>query len=162
MMTDASGHTDDATRLMDKAAEVVAAFVANNRLPVSELPGLIARVHAALVGLTGVGSSTSTALLAAPTGPAVPIKKSITDNYLVCLEDGRKFKTLRRHLKADHGLSPESYRAKWNLPPDYPMVAPGYAKARSELAKSLGLGKKRRGTKNKTLGPRRSPSLPSP
>jgi predicted transcriptional regulator len=160
-MTDASGHTDDATRLMDMAALVVAAFVANNRLPVSELPGLIARVHAALVGLTGAGNVAQPALLAPPSEPAVPIKKSIAADYLVCLEDGHRFKTLKRHLRTDHGLTPESYRAKWKLPDEYPMVAPGYAKARSELAKSFGFGQKRRGHKKKTLGPPRS-SSPSP
>jgi predicted transcriptional regulator len=152
MMTDASGHTDDATRLMDKAAEVVAAFVGNNSLPVSELPGLIARVHAALVGLTGVGSITVPALLAPASEPAVPIKKSVTAD-LVCLEDGHRFRTLKRHLKADHGLTPASYRAKWNLPNEYPMVAPGYAKARSELAKRLAWG-------NGGVALRRNRSLP--
>jgi predicted transcriptional regulator len=157
-MTDASGHTDDATRLMDMAALVVAAFVANNRLPVSELPGLIARVHAALVGLAGIGNVAQPALLVPPSEPAVPIKKSVTADYLICLEDGHRFKTLKRHLRTDHGLTPASYRAKWNLPNEYPMVAPGYAKARSELAKSFGLGQQRRGHKKKTLGPPRSSS----
>jgi predicted transcriptional regulator len=161
-MTAATGNADDASRLLDLAADIVAAFVANNSLPVSELPELIAQVHAALVGLAGKGNIAQPALLAPPSEPAVAIKKSVTPDYLVCLEDGHKFKTLKRHLTGHHGLTPESYRAKWNLPPDYPMVAPGYAKARSELAKSLGLGQKRRGTKKRTLGPRRSPSPPSP
>src|ERR1700722_16610418 len=92
-MTDASGPTDDAARLMDKAAQVVAAFVANNRLPVSELPGLIARVHAALGGLSGTESIPAPEMLAPPATPAVSIKKSITEDHLVCLEDGRRFKT---------------------------------------------------------------------
>jgi predicted transcriptional regulator len=138
-VTDASGHSDDAG-LMDTTAEVVAAFVGNNSLPVSELPGLIAQVHAAFVGLSSTGSTTTPALSVSPATPAVPVKKSITDDYLVCLEDGRKFKTLKRHLKGDHDLSPESYRAKWGMPRDYPMVAPAYARARSDLAKKSGLG----------------------
>jgi predicted transcriptional regulator len=145
-MTDASGHANEAARLMDKATEVVAAFVGNNSLPVSELPGLIAQVHSALVDLAGVGSIARPALLATPATPAVSIKKSITDDYLVCLEDGHRFKTLKRHLKTDHGLSPESYREKWQLPRDYPMAAPGYTKVRSELAKRMGLGQKGRGS----------------
>jgi predicted transcriptional regulator len=148
-VTDASGHAGDASGLMDIATEVVAAFVGNNSLPVSELPGLIAQVHAALVGLSRTGSITNTAppLPASPATPAVPIKKSITDDYLVCLEDGHRFKSLKRHLRTDHGLSPESYREKWRLPSDYPMVASGYAKVRSELAKKSGLGQQRRGRK---------------
>jgi predicted transcriptional regulator len=151
-MTDASAHAGDTSNLMDTAAEVVAAFVGNNSLPVSELPGLIAQVHAALVGLSGTGSIAAPALpqLAAP---AVPIKKSVTEDHLVCLEDGHTYKSLKRHLMSDHGLTPESYRKKWDLPHDYPMVAPGYAKARSELAKKMGLGQQRRGTKKKWLGP---------
>ena len=148
-MTDASGHANEAARLMDKAAEVVAAFVGSNSLPVGELSGLIARVHAALVGLAGAGTITSLALPAPRSEPAVSIKKSVTDDYLVCLDDGRKLKSLKRHLRTDHGLSPESYREKWHLPKDYPMVAPAYAKARSDLAKKSGLGQQRRGTTKK-------------
>jgi predicted transcriptional regulator len=145
-MTDTSGR---AAGLMDLTAEVVAAFVGNNSLPVGELPGLIAQVHAALLGLSGAGSITTIPVFAPPQMPAVPIKKSITDDYLVCLEDGEKFKSLKRHLMSDHGLSPESYRAKWGLPGNYPMVPPAYAKARSELAKGMGLGQKGRGAKKK-------------
>jgi predicted transcriptional regulator len=140
-MTDTLGRAGD---LMDLTAEVVAAFVGNNSLPVGELPGLIAQVHAALVGLSGAGSITTIPVFAPPQMPAVPIKKSVTDDHLVCLEDGHKFKSLKRHLRTDHGLSPETYRAKWQLPQDYPMVAPAYAKARSELAKKSGLGQQRR------------------
>jgi predicted transcriptional regulator len=140
-MTDTSGR---AAGLMDLTAEVVAAFVGNNSLPVGELRGLIAQAHAALVGLSGTGSTTGPALSAPPATPAVPIKKSVTEDHLLCLEDGHRFKSLKRHLMSDHGLSPESYRAKWHLPQDYPMVAPGYAKARSELAKKMGLGQQRR------------------
>jgi predicted transcriptional regulator len=87
---------------------------------------------------------TTIPVFAPPQMPAVPIKKSVTEDHLVCLEDGHKFKSLKRHLRTDHGLSPETYRAKWQLPQDYPMVAPAYAKARSELAKKSGLGQQRR------------------
>jgi predicted transcriptional regulator len=147
MVTDDSGHSKDAAGLIDLAAEVVAAFVGNNSLPVSELPGLIAQVHAALVALWGTGTIAAHAPPAPPAPPAVPIKKSITDDFLVCLEDGESFKSLKRHLKTSHALSPESYREKWGLPRDYPMVAPGYAKARSDLAKKTGLGQQGRGRK---------------
>jgi predicted transcriptional regulator len=133
---------------MDTAAEVVAAFVGNNSLPVSELPGLIAQVHAALVGLS-TGSTTTPALPAPPPEPAVTIKKSITNDYLVCLEDGLRFKTLKRHLRTDHGLTPDSYRAKWGLPSSYPMATVAYTKVRSELAKKSGLGLQRRKPKKK-------------
>jgi predicted transcriptional regulator len=145
-MTDALG-ADNAARLMDSATEVVAAFVGNNSLPVSELPGLIAQVHAALVGLARRENSTSPALPASPPEAAVPIKKSVTDDYLVCLEDGHRFKTLKRHLRTDHGLTPESYRSKWHLPHDYPMAAPSYQRTRSALAKKAGLGQQRRAHK---------------
>jgi predicted transcriptional regulator len=148
-MTDTSGHSGEASGLMDIATEVVAAFVGNNSLPVTELPGLIARVHAALVGLSTAGSITAPAFLAPPATPAVSIKKSITRDYLVCLEDGHRFKSLKRHLRTNHGLSPEGYRERWHLPPDYPMVAAGYAQTRSELAKKFGLGQQRRKPKKK-------------
>ncbi len=122
------------------AADIVAAFVSNNSVPVADLPALIASVHSALGGL-GSGAAIEQA---APLTPAVPIKKSIMPDYLVCLEDGKKFKSLKRHLRTRYGLSPEEYRARWNLSPDYPMVAPNYAAARSELAKTMGLGQQRR------------------
>jgi predicted transcriptional regulator len=150
-MTDASGHSDeDASGLLDLAAEIVAAFVSNNSLSVSELPGLIGQVHSALVGLSGTGSVTAAAAVSLQSAPAVPIKKSVTDGYIVCLEDGHKFKSLKRHLRASHTLTPDTYREKWHLPHDYPMVAPAYAKARSSLAKSYGLGQKRRTYKKKS------------
>lgn len=122
------------------AADIVAAFVSNNSVPVADLPGLISSVHTALDGLGRVGVAEP----AEPLSPAVPIKKSIMPDYLVCLEDGKKFKSLKRHLRTRYGLSPEDYRARWNLSPDYPMVAPNYAAARSELAKTMGLGQQRR------------------
>jgi predicted transcriptional regulator len=124
------------------AAEVVSAFVGHNSLPVSELPGLITSVHAALVkisGGTGVAPTAEPEVLT----PAVPVRKSITPDYLICLDDGRKFKSLKRHL-ASLGMTPDQYRAKWNLAPDYPMVAANYAATRSALAKKIGLGQNRK------------------
>jgi predicted transcriptional regulator len=120
------------------AADVISAYVSNNPVPVSELPSLIAQVHQSLVGLTNGSATEPVEKLA----PAVPIKKSVTPDYIVCLDDGKKFKSLKRHLKTTFGMTPEEYRAKWNLPTDYPMVAPSYAAARSELAKKMGLGRK--------------------
>ncbi|AWN46222.1 MucR family transcriptional regulator [Methylobacterium terrae] len=132
--------SEASTSHIELAADIVAAFVTNNSVPVADLPTLIASVHAALGGL-GNGAA---AEQAEPLVPAVPIKKSIMPDYLVCLEDGKKFKSLKRHLRTRYGLSPEEYRARWNLSPDYPMVAPNYAAARSELAKTMGLGQQRR------------------
>ncbi|MFH6783749.1 MULTISPECIES: MucR family transcriptional regulator [Methylobacterium] len=132
--------SEASTNHIGLAADIVAAFVSNNSVPATDLPALIASVHSALDGL---GNSAATAQ-AEPLVPAVPIKKSIMPDYLVCLEDGKKFKSLKRHLRTRYGLSPEEYRARWNLSPDYPMVAPNYAAARSELAKTMGLGQQRR------------------
>ncbi len=126
--------------LMELAADIVAAFVSHNSLPVPELPGLIASVDAALRNL--VGRAPTAAEIEKPT-PAVPIKKSITPDFLICLDDGKKFKSLRRHL-AGLGMTPDEYRAKWGLAPDYPMVAANYAAKRSDLAKSMGLGQVRK------------------
>lgn len=127
--------------LIELTADVVAAYVSNNSVPASELPSLIADIHAALGRLGG-------AVEAAPAEkpkPAVNPKKSIFDDYIVCLEDGKKFKSLKRHLMTHYGLSPEQYREKWGLDATYPMVAPNYAAARSNLAKKMGLGRKRKG-----------------
>lgn len=125
-------------------ADIVAAYVSNNPVPASELGQLIGNVHGAVTQIaTGVAPQKAAA--PEPLQPAVPIKKSIQPDYLVCLEDGRTFKSLKRHLRAKYNLSPEQYRAKWNLSPDYPMVAPNYAKARSDLAKAIGLGTPRVG-----------------
>jgi predicted transcriptional regulator len=109
-------------------------------VPATDLPALLADVHAAIVRVS------TGAVVAAPEAakPAVSPKKSITSDYIICLEDGRKFKSLKRHLRTQYNLSPEQYREKWGLPPDYPMVAPAYAKARSALAKQMGLGQQRR------------------
>jgi predicted transcriptional regulator len=123
------------------AAEVVAAYVSNNPVPKSDLPDLILAVHSSLARL---GSDPEQAPLQAEAKPpAVPIRRSVTPDYLICLEDGKPFKSLRRHLRL-HGLTPEQYREKWKLPSNYPMVAPNYAAQRSTLAKKIGLGQKRR------------------
>ncbi|GBU17354.1 MULTISPECIES: MucR family transcriptional regulator [Methylobacterium] len=128
---------------VELAAGIVSAYVSNNPVPPGELAQLIARVHAALLQIAG--GPAEAAVPSAPQQPAVPIKKSVTPDHIVCLEDGRTFKSLKRHLRAKYDLTPEQYRAKWGLPPDYPMVAPNYAKARSDLAKAIGLGQTRGG-----------------
>ncbi len=129
-----------ATNLLDLTADVVAAFVGNNSVPASELPNLIATVHGALLGL----ANPAPVAVEEVAKPAVAIKKSVTPDYIVCLEDGLKFKSLKRHLRTKYGVTPEEYRAKWGLPNDYPMVAPSYAAARSNLAKQMGLGQQRK------------------
>lgn len=128
--------------VVDLVAGIVSAFVSHNSVPTSELPALIASTHAALIGL----GKEQAPVVEEKLVPAVPIKKSITPDYLVCLEDGKKFKSLKRHLRTAYDLSPDQYRAKWGLPSDYPMVAPAYAEARSNLAKKMGLGNQRRKT----------------
>jgi predicted transcriptional regulator len=135
-------------------ADIVAAFVANNALPIADLPSLIQSVHAALAKLAS--GPVISASLEEKKEPAVSIRKSITPDYLVCLDDGKKFKSLRRHL-AGLGRTPEEYRAKWSLPSDYPMVAPAYAAARSEMAKRSGFGQKR-----KNAAPRQKASTAAP
>ena len=124
--------------LIELTADVVSAYVSNNPVPVGELPNLIADVYAALGRVEG-------AVEQAPTDkqkPAVNPKKSIHDDYLICLEDGKKFKSLKRHMMTHYGMTPDQYREKWGLDPNYPMVAPNYARARSDLAKKMGLGRK--------------------
>ncbi|WP_410050643.1 MucR family transcriptional regulator [Bosea sp. BH3] len=128
--------------IVDLVAGIVSAFVAHNSVPTSELPALIASTHAALVGL----GKEQAPVVEEKLVPAVAIKKSITPDHLICLEDGKKFKSLKRHLRSAYDLSPDQYRAKWGLPSDYPMVAPAYAEARSNLAKKMGLGNQRRKT----------------
>ena len=133
-------HMSESDSNIELAAEIVSAYVSNNSVPASELATLLADIHAAIVRVsTGVAVPTPEVAK-----PAVPPKKSITNEYIVCLEDGRKFKSLKRHLRTQYNMSPEQYREKWQLPPDYPMVAPAYAKARSALAKQMGLGQQRR------------------
>tara|TARA_R110000744_G_scaffold138024_1_gene248694 strand:+ start:316 stop:732 length:417 start_codon:yes stop_codon:yes gene_type:complete len=117
------------------ASEIVAAYVGNNAVQSAELPDLIRNVHASLAGLGSADAETSRPK------PAVSVKRSLGEDFLVCLEDGKKFKSLKRHLRTKYDMSPDEYREKWNLPPDYPMVAPGYSKHRSMLAKKMGLGK---------------------
>ncbi|HEV7257792.1 MAG TPA: MucR family transcriptional regulator [Bosea sp. (in: a-proteobacteria)] len=126
--------------LISLVADIVSAYVSNNSVPAADLPVLIATTHAAIVNL---GSPAAAPVEEKPV-PAIAIKKSITPEYLVCLEDGKKFKSLKRHLRTAYDMTPEQYRQKWALPADYPMVAPAYAEARSNLAKKMGLGQQRR------------------
>ncbi len=130
-------NTGPNSELIELSAEIVAAYVSNNAVPASDLPSLISDVVTAVSATQGQTELEKEALK-----PAVSIKKSITTDYLICLEDGKKFKSLKRHLRTHYDLSPEEYREKWGLPADYPMVAPSYAAARSELAKKMGLGQK--------------------
>lgn len=125
--------------LIELTAEIVAAYVSSNTVASTDLRGLIRDIHAAL-HRTATGKADP---VAEPLKPAVPVRKSVMPDYIVCLEDGQKFKSLKRHLRTHYDLTPEQYRAKWGLPADYPMVAPNYAKARSALAKQMGLGQKR-------------------
>ena len=127
--------------IVSLAADIVSAYVANNSVPAADLPSLINSVHGALRDLA-TGVSTPAVVEAPPQEPAIAIKKSVTPDFIICLEDGKRFKSLKRHLMTAYDLTPEAYRAKWTLPSDYPMVAPAYAKQRSELALSLGLGRK--------------------
>lgn len=126
-------------KLVVITADIVASFVANNQVDVAGLPELIASVHASLQRL---GDGQPAAVEEAPQ-PAVPPKRSVTPDYIICLENGKRFKSLKRHLRTAYNMSPEEYRARWGLPADYPMVAPNYAASRSALAKSMGLGRKR-------------------
>lgn len=140
-----SGKTDE---LLKFASDIVAAYVSNNPIAVSEIPGMIKTVHATLGGLaTGTSSEAATTLK-----PAVAVKKSVTPEYIVCLEDGKKLKMLKRYLRSRYDLTPEEYRAKWGLPADYPMVAPNYAAQRSEFAKKIGLGRTAPATKSRRRG----------
>jgi predicted transcriptional regulator len=128
------------TRFMELTADIVSAYVSNNTVAASEIPDLINQVHRALLRVSGGVVELS----AEPVKPAVSVKRSVTPEYIVCLEDGKKFKSLKRHLRTQYSMTPEQYREKWNLPPEYPMVAPNYAAARSQLAKQMGLGQQRR------------------
>ena len=134
-MTDTPGKN-----FIDLTANIVSAYVSNNPVPASDIPALIGQVHAAL---QRVSSGRGEASLE-PAKPAISVKKSMTAEYLVCLEDGKHFKSLKRHLRTKYNMTPEQYREKYNLPADYPMVAPNYAVARSQLAKKMGLGQQRR------------------
>jgi predicted transcriptional regulator len=126
------------SNFVDLAASIVSAYVSNNTVAASEIPNLISEVYAALTRVARGPDARRE-----PQKPAVPPKRSVTPEHIVCLEDGKKFKSLRRHLRSQYGLSPEQYREKWGLPADYPMVAPNYAATRSALAKKMGLGQQR-------------------
>ena len=130
----------ESDNLAELVADIVSAYVSNNSVPVGELPGLISQVHGALHQTRSGAAAPSEE----PQKPAVPVRRSINPDHIVCLEDGKKFKSLKRHLRTDHDMTPQEYRAKWGLSPDYPMVAPNYAQARSDLAKKMGLGQARR------------------
>lgn len=129
---------------VDLVAKIVSAYVSHNPVQAAELPALIRSVFNTLSSLAEAPTEEP------PQKPAVPVRKSVTDQYIICLEDGRKYKSLRRHLNARYGMTPEEYREKWNLPADYPMVAPAYARQRSELAKKMGLGQSRSTTDGDT------------
>ena len=129
----------DRGALLALTANIVAAHVARNSVPVADLPNLITQVYGSLAGIGGETIGTTER-----PQPAVAVKKSVTDDYLVCLEDGKRLKMLKRHLKTAYDMTPEQYRERWSLPPDYPMVAPKYAAQRRDLAKKIGLGTKRR------------------
>src|SRR3954462_10074562 len=128
---------------VELAADIVSAFASNNSVPMAELPALIGSIHAAL---TSVSTGAAEQPAEEPKAPAVPIKKSVQPDYIVCLDDGKRFKSLKRHLRTTYNLTPDQYRAKWGLAHDYPMGAPNYAAARSELPKQIGLGARRRRT----------------
>ena len=134
-MTDGVGKS-----YIDLTASIVSAYLSNNPTPASEIPNLINQVHSALLRVSSGRSDAPPE----PAKPAVSVKKSINPDYLVCLEDGKRFKSLKRHLRTQYNMTPEQYRDKWGLPADYPMVAPNYAVARSQLAKQMGLGQQRR------------------
>jgi predicted transcriptional regulator len=125
---------------IELTADIVSAYVSNNSVQAGDIPSLINQVHSALLRVSAGQAEAP----AEPLKPAVPVKKSITPEYIVCLEDGKKFKSLKRHLRTQYNMTPEQYRDKWDLPADYPMVAPNYAAARSQLAKQMGLGQQRR------------------
>lgn len=124
------------SEFIELTADIVAAYVGNNAVSAADLPNLIRSIHTAISGI----STGQAEVAVVPQTPAVSVRKSISPDFLICLEDGRRFKSLKRHLRTKYDLSPEDYRAKWGLPKDYPMVAPNYAAARSALAKSMGLG----------------------
>ena len=129
--------SENNSQILALTADIASAYVSRNKLDSGQLGELIRSIHASLATVAGAQHAPPPA---EPRVPAVPIKKSVTPDYLICLEDGQKFKSIRRHLRIKYGLSPEQYRAKWGLPSDYPMVAPNYAAARSSLAKAMGLG----------------------
>lgn len=150
---DDNGAKSDENANIDRVVDVVSAFVANNKVSPSDLISLIHDVNKAFEGLGKVAIDPEPAKL----NPAVPIRKSVTDDYIVCLEDGLKFKSLKRHLRTKYGMTPEGYRKKWGLPADYPMVCPSYSAARSALAKNSGLGQLRKGKAPKKVVAKKAP-----
>jgi predicted transcriptional regulator len=141
-MADNSGESS----FIELTASIVSAYVSNNSVPSADIPNLISQVHSALKRVSS-GQATPPA---EPLKPAVPVKRSVFPDYVVCLEDGLKFKSLKRHLRTRYNMTPDQYREKWSLPQDYPMVAPNYAAARSQLAKQMGLGQQRRRRREKS------------
>lgn len=139
-MTEISHNHPSKGEILRMTADVVAAYVGNNALPSGQIGDVISTVYGSLHTLEHRAAER-----AKPLTPAVPIRKSVTPDYLVCLEDGKKLKMLKRYLRSTYNLSPEEYRAKWGLPADYPMVAPNYAQQRSDFAKKIGLGRKPKG-----------------
>jgi predicted transcriptional regulator len=140
--------------VLSMATSIVSAYLSHNALPAAQIPELIQTVVKSLAETGGP----SAAVPREPQKPVVPIKRSVTPEYIICLEDGKKLKMLKRHLRTNYDMSPEEYRAKWGLPADYPMVAPNYAKQRSEFAKKIGLGRKR-GAPARKRGRRRAQAL---
>ncbi len=136
-MTEQAPHNVAEEELLRMTADVVAAYLGNNTLPTAQLPDVIRAVYLSLKALDGKAGEAKSE----PLKPAVPIRKSITPDYLICLEDGKKLKMLKRHLRSTYNLTPDAYRQKWALPADYPMVAPNYAQQRSAFAKQIGLGR---------------------
>lgn len=126
--------------LIEMTSDIVSAYVAHNPVPVADLPKLIEKVHGVLCEMDQLDSHEEKPELK----PAVPVRKSVTEDHIVCLEDGKKFKSLKRHLRTRYDMSPDEYREKWGLPADYPMVAPNYARQRSDLARAMGLGQARK------------------
>ncbi len=148
-MADQTSEQLPTSELLRMTADIVAAYVRSNPLAANDLPGVISTVHASLTDING-GTA------AAALQPAVPIRRSVTPDYIVCLEDGKKLKMLKRHLRTSFNLTPDEYRAKWQLGPDYPMVAPNYSKRRSEFAKQIGLGQKARRKRGVKRGAKRA------
>ena len=138
-MVEDINHTANKDDILKMAVEIVAAYVSNNDVNAAHVPDVINSVYSSLNSLNSQSSEKG----AEPLKPATSIRRSITPDYIVCLEDGKKLKMLKRHLRASYGMSPDDYRAKWGLPPDYPMVAPNYAEQRSNFAKKIGLGRKK-------------------
>jgi predicted transcriptional regulator len=149
-MTEEGKIATERSEILRMAVDIVAAYVSNNSVPANQVPDVINTVFSSLSGVEGVGAEQ----MAAPAKPAVSVRSSVKPDYIVCLEDGKKLKMLKRHLRAAYNMTPDEYRAKWNLAADYPMVAPNYAAQRSEFAKQIGLGRKkgqkpaRRGRRN--------------